>query len=100
MRKPKAVRVLKKWIKIQYANELEDETGPLQGLYDPEDNMITVLLNKNWQSTLYHEVIHAYFHLGGWSKNMSEKFEEELVATLELAFKKLRFNWKSRHFRY
>jgi uncharacterized 2Fe-2S/4Fe-4S cluster protein (DUF4445 family) len=91
MRKPKAVcvrwpedgKIKRRWVRVNYVDNLIDEKGELNGCFEEDKMLITVVKNEEWKMTLYHEMVHAVISLSGLGKNMTAQYEEYLVLTME-----------------
>lgn len=89
MTKPKAVSVMGIPYRIEYAPELRDDKGEeLFADTDGPGRLIRVSNKQNdtadkFEGTLFHELVHAVFHVTGISEILGDKKEEAVVLALE-----------------
>ena len=95
--KPTQVEILGVPIKISYFDDEECDTF---GFYFPQTQEIKLKIDKNYRSTLLHEIIHAVFDIAGITNLVSGKVEETIVSALEMGLKDLvKLNTSSKKFK-
>jgi hypothetical protein len=88
MKRPVSVEILGQKIKIAYFSEDYDGFSE-QGLFIPDKKLISVRLNKNWKSTLLHEILHAVLAFSGNDAQLTTKTEEAIISAMENGLLKL-----------
>lgn len=87
--RPTKIPICGESFKIKYVAGLKDDDGdPALGLTDGEQRIISLCTIKNKSDSqmfrsLFHEYIHALFHITGHNAWLEDNMEEALVSMLE-----------------
>lgn len=80
MRRPKKIKIGDVEYRIEYPRKVRDG---ILGEIHFADQLIRVEDNAQWFATLFHEMVHAAFHISGRNKKLSIRQEEAIVLALE-----------------
>lgn len=81
--KPKKVIVLGTEFKVEYIDDLPcGQYGECQG-WERKIKLSSKMSKKDMDASLMHEIIHAIFHVTGWSEKLGSEEEEGIVRALE-----------------
>lgn len=83
-RPPRHVMVCGHKVKVRIVkNLIDDNHDQLHGAYNGDTKTIFLAKDSEWKSVLFHELIHACWHLSGASEGVGMSKEEQLVLSLE-----------------